>query len=83
MNFLKKNSLKKKSSKLCFPLCMEFKFALKNIFFFFKFHNFLDILQMRLMIFATVLWKRQFTYNLIYRFEIYEACDILHNEVFP
>ena len=33
---------------------------------------------MRLMTFAIVLWMRQFKYQLIYRYEICEACDILH-----
>ena len=60
--------LKKISSKLFFG-CMECKFELKIIFFC-KFHNFLDIRQLRLMTFAIVLWMRQLKYKLIYRYEI-------------
>ena len=53
-------------------LCMECKFEFKNNFFFFNCHNFLDIWQMRLMTFATVIWMRQLTCLLIYKNEIWK-----------
>ena len=59
--------------KLCFSLWMDCKFELNNnLGFFWKSYNFVDIWQMQLMTFATVLKIRQLRFKIIYRYELWQ-----------
>ena len=62
--FKKKKFLKKKFFKIMFSFMYGIQICIKKYFFFCKFHNFLDIWQMRLMTFATVFVSIYISFNL-------------------